>query len=593
MKQSYDLDLFYNMLITYLDDLETDTDFPAYFYQGLYDGTSKLKSLTVTETKKFDDYWIAAIEAYYPSIDKIARNYKSALRIEEDVVVIEKAKRTNSRTVRHLAANTHLLKEREQGDKSKDILPTKLLVQESDIEYGIYENRFVKTLIQRLAKFVAERVKILREDVDTKRYHNVDSNIEFKIESSTYKVNIGLEEVESISTGKIEQENYMLLKRAEDLDRKIGSLLNSVFMKTLRTSKPVKPPILKTQIILKNIDYRNCYLLWQYLDQYSSLGFELIREEKQKRFNESYRKHLSQNSLMAFSTFMFHDKFREKNAQLDMKRFKVKKAEILRVNPEDLITDPKEYQIEDTKINEYYLNKNKQIFKKMIDSYIETEPKYEVALKKALKDTIEITNSLYQSYFEVNTDDDMFARLIQTTHPRENLAAADEKFKIAETIRQVKEQDYKQAIALEKKWYQSVLNYQKQFFKWVQEENADFLKKETEKVRKANNQYIKLERKKVLEELKLQVATDNQKLLDLKIKYRDTYKKEASRIAEAQRLRAERERERLIKQRDLAKAKLDKAKLQQKTKQDAFVKKQREKIQTSHKKAMESLKKGK
>src|SRR5690606_26899698 len=370
-------------------------------------------------------------------------------------------------------------------------------------------------------------------------------------------------------------------------------LTNSVFMKTLKSYKPVKAPIVKTQIILKNVDYKNCYMLWQYLDQYNSLGYELIRDEKQKRFSEAYRKHLNQNSLFSFATLMFHDKFREGNAKLDMRRFKIKKAEAIKINPEDLVTDPKEYELEDTKINEYYLNKNKQIIKKIIDGYMETEDKYEIALKKALKDTIEITNSLYKLYFEVDADDDVYARLIQHNDPKKDLAAYDQKFKIAQLVREIKEQDLKLAIALDKKWYQSVLKYQKDFFKWVQEENADFLKKEADKVRKTHNQYLKLERKKMLEDLRLQVAKDNEILTALKNKYRDAYKKESARIAEQQRLKAERERERLRKQRDLAKVKLDKQKQREQAKQAAFVKKQKEKIRTSHQKAMEQLKKGK
>jgi len=290
---------------------------------------------------------------------------------------------------------------------------------------------------------------------------------------------------------------------------------------------------------------------------------------------------------------MYHDKFRESGAQLDMRKFRLKKAEALKINPEDLIIDPKEYQLEDTKINEFYLNKNKQIFKKVIDQYMESEPKYEVALKKAMKDTIEITNSLYKSYFEVDADDDVFARLIQHTSPKEDLESADQKFKIAQLIRELKEADYKQAIALEKKWYQATLNYQKTFFKWVQEENADFLKKEAQKVKKAHNQYLKLERKKMLEDLRVQAAKNNESLTEMRKKYKDAYQKEAKRIAEAQRLKAQRERERLIKERDLAKAKLEKQRAREQAKQQAYVKAQREKIKTSHQKALEALKKGK
>lgn len=581
------------MLITYLDDLESETDFPAHFYQGLYDGKSTLKSLTITETKKFDDYWISAIESYYPYIDRIVRNYKSTLRVEEEVVIVEKAKKTGSRTVRHLAANTHLLKRPDGNDDPRAVMPKKLLVEESEIEYGIYENRFIMTLIIRLGQFISSRIKILKEDVNTKKYHDVNSNIEFRIENSTYQIQLGLKEIETITQDSIAEHNQSLLQRSEELNKKMSGLMNSAFMKTMRGYKTVRSPIMKTQIILKNVDYKNCFLLWQYLDQYNSLGYELIRDEKQKRFNENYRKHLNQNALFAFSTLIYHDKFREKNAKLDLHKFKVKKAEILKINPEDLITDPKEYQIEDTRINEYYLNKNRQLFKKMIDSYMETEPKYEIALRKALKDTMDITNSLYASYFEIDAEDDMFARLVQETNPKEDLTAADQKFKVAEIIRTLKEQDYKRSVQLEKKWYTAVLKYQKEFFTWAKDENTEFTKKDALAVKKANQAYLKLERKKLLEDKKMQIANDNKMLLELKYKYKEAYKKETIRIAELHRKQAERAKAKLIKERDLAKAKLERAKEIQKKKQVKFIAKQKEKIKAQHQLAMDALKKGK
>src|SRR5690606_27671956 len=130
---------------------------------------------------------------------------------------------------------------------------------------------------------------------------------------SKYEINIDLREVETIKDGKVEENNRILLQRAQELNKKLANALNSEFMKTMRNYKRVRAPIMKTQIILKNTNYRNCFLLWQYLDQYNSLGFELIKDVKQKRFNETYRKHLSQNALFAFSTMLFHEKIKEKD----------------------------------------------------------------------------------------------------------------------------------------------------------------------------------------------------------------------------------------------------------------------------------------
>src|SRR5690606_17780728 len=527
------------MLISRLDELEEDTDFPVYFYQGLYDGVNKLKQVETTETKKFDDHWIFAIESYYPYVDKILRNYKSALRVEEEVVIVEKAKKTTSRTVRHLAANTHLLKLPDKDQPRTEVMPKKLLVEFSEDEFGIYENRFVATMIQRLVDFVSRRMRILEEDVNTKKIKELNNTIELSIDNSKYEINIDLREVHTIDQGKIEEDNQKLLARAQELHKKLANALNTEFMKTMRNYRKVKAPIMKTQIILKNTNYRNCYLLWQYLDKYNSLGFELIHDVKQKRFNETYRKHLSQNALSAFSTMMFHDVVREKEQKLLTKSFKVKKAEEIKLTADELKIDPESYKIEDTLMNEFYLNKTKQMFKKTIDQYMQTEPRYEVALRKALKDTIEITNSLYVSYFEINQDDDVFDRLVQETNPKDDLDSADEKFKIASIVRQLKEADYKKAIALEKKWYQTTLRYQKRFFKSVKLDSDEKLKKEAKRVSELNEEYIKLQRVEMLDEQKVQVAKDNEMLLELKTQYRERYKKEAKRIADIQKRKAE------------------------------------------------------
>ncbi|OED28648.1 hypothetical protein [Acholeplasma laidlawii] len=593
MKNSYDLDLFYTMLISRLDELEEDTDFPVYFYQGLYDGVNKLKQVETTETKKFYDHWIFAIESYYPYVDKILRNYKSALRVEEEVVIVEKAKKTTSRTVRHLAANTHLLKLPDKDQPTTEVMPKKLLVEFSEDEFGIYENRFVATLIQRLVDFVSRRMRILEEDVNTKKIKELNNTIELSIDNSKYEINIDLREVQTIDQGKIEEDNQKLLARAQELHKKLANALNTEFMKTMRNYRKVKAPIMKTQIILKNTNYRNCYLLWQYLDQYNSLGFELIRDVKQKRFNETYRKHLSQNALFAFSTMMFHDVVREKDQKLLTKSFKVKKAEEIKLTADEFKIDPESYKIEDTLMNEFYLNKTKQMFKKTIDQYMQTEPKYEVALRKALKDTIEITNSLYASYFEINQDDDVFDRLVQETNPKDDLDSADEKFKIASIVRQLKEADYKKAIALEKKWYQTTLRYQKRFFKSVKLYSDEKLKKEAKRVSELNEEYIKLQRVEMLDEQKVQVAKDNEMLLELKTQYRERYKKEAKRIADIQKRKAERELERLRKRKEKAQEKLRISKEKQKLKQKQYIDKQKEKIKASHDKAMAALKKGK
>ena len=70
-----------------------------------------------------------------------------------------------------------------------------------------------------------------------------------------------------------------------------------------------------------------------------------------------------------------------------------------------LVEDATKIDLEDTEINQYYLEQNQKAFKESIDNYLEDSSNYEVALKKALRDTIDISNALYSSYFDLEEPD--------------------------------------------------------------------------------------------------------------------------------------------------------------------------------------------
>src|SRR5690554_5033393 len=110
-RSKFDIELFYHLLTQFIDDLEEETDYPNHYYQSLMDGEQNLDNKQLLTIKKFDGSWIRIVESYFHSIDKIIRNLKSILRYDEETVIIEKAKKTDSQTVRHLAANSHLIRE--------------------------------------------------------------------------------------------------------------------------------------------------------------------------------------------------------------------------------------------------------------------------------------------------------------------------------------------------------------------------------------------------------------------------------------------------------------------------------------------------
>ncbi len=105
-----DIDEYFETVSTNLDELEVDSAFAKLFYDSYLSGDRVIYQKDIIETKVFDEEWIKTLESYFPSIDKIANTPKTGIRYEQEIVPVEKAKKINSESVRHLASHTHFVK---------------------------------------------------------------------------------------------------------------------------------------------------------------------------------------------------------------------------------------------------------------------------------------------------------------------------------------------------------------------------------------------------------------------------------------------------------------------------------------------------
>ena len=502
MKKRDDLNIFYDLIFDSIDDIEKETSFPKYFYTAFLAGENKLYQKNITETKKFEDDWIATLESFFPSIDKILKNPKSTLKYEEEIIAIEKAKKTNSSSIRHLASHTHLIKE----IKKDSIIPKKILTQNPETEFEIYENRFIKTLIDRLYMFVNSRYEVIRSNIESFQKNHLNFESKFKFDNADIDMTIDMSIKKDLDDVEINQHNRDLLKRVEYLNGLIGGFKTSVFMKMMERAKPVVPPIMKTNIILKNSDFKNAYTLWLFLDRYTSIGFDVDVQEKNLNIDKSFLKEIYQLGLLTYSTIQFnqrakHDRF-ENN---DLTQYTRRSTKIAKTNAKDIVENPDAVAIENTAVNEYYLDQNKKVFRKKIDELL-ADNNYEMALKKAMRETIDITNALYQSVFELEEEEpDVFSKLITNVDLDSDLDLAKNRAKIAKIIRETKEVDYNNSIRLEKKLLKEIESLNTQIIK----REKLRLKEEIEAVRKAE-----IEKNiKILQELK-EKAKKNQTIMD-------------------------------------------------------------------------------
>lgn len=427
-------------------------EFPKYYFGVTHAGDNKFYQKNITETKKFDEVWIKTLEGFFPSIDKIIKNPKLTIRYEEEVVAIEKAKKITSSSVRHLASHTQLIKE---IDERGNVRPKKILNTFAEEEIATYENRFIMTLINRLFTFVRARHEIIKENVESfQRDHLVyTSNFVIKDETVNFKIDVDIKR--DLDNQAINKYNYELLARVERLSTYVSGFKNSSFMKAMSKAKRVNPPIMKTNVILKNADFRNAYALWLFLDRYNSLGYDIEVRERPVRLGSEFKSNLDRISAFSYAALINNKHKRQEDFRVieSIEPITKKSTKIVKTLIEDVVKRPDEIQVEDTLVNEYYLQLNKKVVNNTIKELIEQKVTKEQAAKKIVKESIQITNAMFDSVFNLEENIDYFEKYINEDDPFKDYDEAKFKLKIAKVIREAKEMDYKRSIKLEKSLY--------------------------------------------------------------------------------------------------------------------------------------------
>ncbi len=214
--------------------------------------------------------WLDEFEEACPRIDLIVRNAKVTLIQEENIELIEKAKRITVESVKDLAKHTNYINEIDE--KTGDVKPGKILDIRNEETFNIYENRFLYTLIHEMEEF------IMRKEDDLKKLEISDSKLlEYKGKTKSDKDRITIEVkiiADSLPSDEVADELKEKIKdikkRINDIKVYIGSWYKSEMMKSLeRAHIPfVKPPLKKTNILLKNPNFKIATKLWEFIRNY-------------------------------------------------------------------------------------------------------------------------------------------------------------------------------------------------------------------------------------------------------------------------------------------------------------------------------------
>ena len=418
-------------------------DFYKYFENAFLNGDRTLYQKNISEAKTFDDTWIRTVESYFPSLDKITREPKSILRYDEDIVAVERAKKTSAKSVRHLASHTENIRD---IDENNYVTPKKVLIEIPEQEFAIYENRFIKTLINRLYLFVKNRYEIIKNNVESFQKDRLSGTANFDFNDTKVELSVDLTITKDLDDKKINEHNYDLLARTEKLNYLITGLKNSQFMKLLKNAPAVHPPIMKTNIIMKNPEFRNAYNLWIFLDKYSILGYDVTIREKDLEFDDGFIDDINHMFATNYAIILGNqlNRLEKYNVPEGYQELVKKKTKIVSQNPKDFVPNPDLIEMEESHLNEFFLQK----YKELLDSGINKETKNEfldepndAIIKRNVRQTTDIVNALYDAKFEISEEADILHRLEDTDLEKEYQRSL-EQLRYAKIIREVKEVDY-------------------------------------------------------------------------------------------------------------------------------------------------------
>lgn len=459
MANKTDLMKFYDKFVEHFSSLEKNNEFSKHFYSYFLSGENQVYQKFIKETKNFDEEWIKTVESYVPSLNKIVLDPMSNLKTIDEVVLVEKAKKTSSLSVRHLSANTHLIKD---VSSSGEVIPKKIMTSYSDINFQTYENRFIMSLIDRLFIFVKSRYDIIKDNVVSYEKRRFHLKGDFPVNETKVDLELNFTLTDELENTKINDYNRKLLERIEYLNKVVISLKTSQFMEMMKGQPKVHPPILKTNVIAKNVEYQNCYMLWLFIDRYNTLAYTIEVEEKNLTFTDQYYKAIRRQVLVIYLSIVANqEKNRSIYQQITPRRSSRKSIKVRRTHPDDLLITPEDKEIADLSLNQYYLEANKRIFKQSIDYYSTTSKTYETTVKRALRDTLQISNALYESFFELEPEQDVFKMLIKGFDLNEELTEAKRKSLVAKMIREVKQVDFNETLAQERRFLDDIVEYTK------------------------------------------------------------------------------------------------------------------------------------
>ena len=249
--------------------------------------------------KVVDEEWISVIEDSLDAINNVIEKPRRFITTEQEVVPVSLAKKISADSVRHLSQNTQFLAPSDDGG----VHPTKILNVSMAETYDLYENRFVYHLIQRLLTFVDKRTDVIFWSTgnEVRNRFTMHSKIGDAYEEIEYNVEMTVKDRQNFAEN--DADNMDTFMRIDRVRRLVMALRGSSFCQLMKGCSVVRSPIQRTNLIMKDPNYRKCFQLWQFMERYDKVGYSIQVKDSALAFDDEYLTQMYTNLINNYAVF--------------------------------------------------------------------------------------------------------------------------------------------------------------------------------------------------------------------------------------------------------------------------------------------------
>lgn len=408
--------------------LEDDRYF-QYLFEMIQAGDNTLEQKNRILHKVVDERWLTVVEEGIEAIFNIVDKPRRFITTSEEVVPVALAKKITADSVRHLSQNTQFITTNETGE----IMPTKILNVTTEESYDLYENRFVYHLIQRLFAFVDKRTDVIFWSTgdETCNVMRMESKVDDAYEEISYKVEMTIKNRQSLVEN--DNDNMDIFKRIDRVRRMSRTLRSSSFCEIMNGCAKVHSPIQRTNLMMKDPDYRKCYQLWQFIEGYDEVGYSIEEQDSTLQFDEEYLLQMYINMITNYTVFkslLVSDP--RKMSEIETKKLEPVRPKFIKEIQEEIVEDR---NIPDVEIRRVF-----------VDEVTQAQLDAEEKLKEEMARTEELESSISDLQWQMESLNQQIDFLEQTRQQLEEQQDALQKQMEEEQNAMQKQMDEQQDI---------------------------------------------------------------------------------------------------------------------------------------------------